>query len=123
MPTRSEAAQAAEDARAIKAVIGRNGWHKGDLYEYDPDSDPRDCPVCLMGGLRLAIYGNFDDPASPNVDYDALYRRAYTVRRYIEKANGISSPAYWNDAPERTIEDVYAALDKAAAMAEEDAAC
>jgi hypothetical protein len=124
--TKEDAAQAVEDVAATKAVIVKNGWYQGDLYRFTVDVPPHECPLCLLGALGVAIHGNVYGDGWSHVGgratYAALYRRSEVARAYIASAIGDALIARWNDTEGRTVEEVYAALDRAAELAKADAA-
>lgn len=59
-------------------------------------------------------------PISPMKALAAAINPAFKPSDYGDKQVGIVLD--WNDAPGRTLEDVYAMFDRAAAIAEEEAA-
>lgn len=87
----------ADILRAAKAHLIKRGWCQGDELAIH-GAEPRKC--CAATAIQ------------PFVDYDAPgFEKPGTVFR---EANGIQGNiADWNDAPERTLEDVLAAYDRA----------
>ncbi len=82
--------------RAIE-IIKRRGWHKGAFM--GPNGE-----VCIAASLILA--------ADARAPYGSELRQAMATVAPMPKA---LPPGDWNDAPERTVEDVYLALKHAAA--------
>jgi len=103
-------------------VIDKRGWHQGG---YTNDTG---C-VCTLGALRVAaagvpddapywdvqsaaldLPGRFDDP-----DHDEVDRAAVALEDYFGRHNILGwDVADWNDNPERTKDEVTAALRAAA---------
>lgn len=94
-------------------VIERNGHCKGFYYDLSVDLPPAECPVCPLGAINLAM-GN------PNPKTDRVFGSPAEVamERYLDAA----SVADWNDDPDRTAEQVIAALRGAARAEREHAA-
>lgn len=91
----------AETLRAGKARIERGPWGKG-----KGASPPRGDACCVVTAI-----------AGPSHHYHS------DVIELFERANGIDSAIgviAWNDAPERTKEEVLAAFDKAITLAEQE---
>lgn len=96
-------------------AIAEHGWHQGYLTSGDPtapdhkDGNPE--RMCAVGAINYAATGSAflwsteDDPM--------LAPRARQLLRKRLGGACISIPS-WNDAPERTAEDVILALKKAA---------
>ncbi|OII61170.1 hypothetical protein BJP40_06485 [Streptomyces sp. CC53] len=93
--------------REAARIIERDGWHQGDFFR----DDPKTGPVCALGALRRAIASS----ASGEAVSGKLYCEAAGL---VEKAASEVIPRVvlpaWNDAPERTAEDVILALKRAA---------
>ena len=93
----------ADILRNGKLLIETHGWGQGD------GAMPPRGGYCVL----TAIGGDEGD-----YHYDAI--------RLFERANGIGPTGFgisvigWNDAPERTKEEVFAAFDKAIALAEQE---
>lgn len=89
----------AEILRAGKARLLERGWCQGDEKAIFGDGKFGYCAATAMEGRA-------DDTD-------------FTCGEFLRQANHISgSLGDWNDAPERTLEDVLAAYDKAIAAAE-----
>lgn len=92
--------QAVADLRAGADVIERNGWHQGYYWLEVAGTPDRDCPVCALGGLNVAINGNPRATGSLR-----RYRAAEALEDHID--------AYvpgWNDKPGQTAENVIKAM-------------
>lgn len=81
--------------------LSENGWHQGALFAPSSSEEP---PACAMGALKAATTGHYQ------VEWQAL-----TVLRKSLGLTGLDPDfkdliAVWNDAPERTAEDVILAL-------------
>jgi hypothetical protein len=87
--------KASETLKAAKALIEKHGWVQCRLG--DPESG-----YCMLGALSKVL--------PPGEGFEA-------VRRLIYKANKIELISDWNDAPARTLPEIYAALDAATALA------
>jgi len=86
----------AETLRAARVELERRGWCQRFIF----DRPTGRC--CLMGALSLAAKDDLDD------------RLAW---RALTDVAGVRITA-WNDRPGRTVEDVYALIDKAIAAQE-----
>lgn len=82
--------------RAID-VLHERGWHQGSYR--DPDTGA----VCIIGAISTASRGS----AHPMTGRE--WSLIATVYRHLG-LHGIAGVAPWNDAPERTVEDVFLAL-------------
>lgn len=110
--------QMAEDLRAAARYIDDHGWHQGSM-----EHEGR---VCAVGALGATIFG---DPAMcgfapwANPEEYKRYRAARTALAIhldvYDEQSGKDSIPEWNDAQVRIKEDVTAAMEKAAARAEE----
>lgn len=106
-------------------VVRTNGHYKGAYFEPSPESGvgilpaPAECPVCIAGALSIAISGD------PTPDRDANPEREHydVIAGRLADTMGIEGDpllapvgrlAGWNDAEERTADDVIAALEQAA---------
>jgi hypothetical protein len=121
--TKEEAARAVEDLTATTAVLVKNGWHQGDLYDCDRGLPGDECPVCLIGALRIAAYGGLYTWFPDEAVASARNARAEVAHGYLMKVTGAGDLPDWNDTEGRTVEEVYAALDRAVELAKVDAAC
>lgn len=84
--------------RAIE-IIKERGWWQGDLY--GPNEER-----CLLGAVPISADADFSRRLAAAVGEVAPFPPARHCVNLI---------VAWNDAPERTIEDVYLALKYAAA--------
>ncbi|MGW6255445.1 DUF6197 family protein [Streptomyces sp. NPDC055085] len=98
-------------------IIQRDGWHQGDLYKPPAtwkancwreacDEAARTAPTCAMGALFRAAHGT-----SRWVD---LTDSALGAVSLLQGHLGTPMIPHWNDAPERTAEDVILAMKRAA---------
>lgn len=90
-----------EVLRAGKARLLERGWCQGDDAALFADEPRKCCAATAICGLRV-------NTCLSTVDF-------------IKDVNGIphsTGLSAWNDAPERTLEDVLSAYDKAIAAAE-----
>lgn len=96
--------------RGAADVIRRNGWHQDSYYDSGyPDLPKNECPVCARGAINIAANG------LPDLTSDVTDAADDAMHQYL----GIDgqfphSLADWNDAPERTADEVIAALEAAA---------
>lgn len=101
--------------RDAKAVLERNGWLQGQLYDRsqaDSGIDFPACRVCLVGALRTAASGR---PNGVGELFDVAYDALCEV---VGDFDSERSVAEWNDVEGRTVDEVYALLDAAAERAE-----
>lgn len=102
---------------AAANVIRENGWWQTFYYDLGADMPLRDRPCCARGAINLAANGRHPGRLS-NAGQDALG----ALERYLNIGGEYpDSVADWNDAPDRTAEQVIAALE-GAARAEREAA-
>jgi hypothetical protein len=91
---------------AARALLAK-GWCQGTLNHWDPNS----CDIvahCSIGAI-VAAYGEY---LIPGRLIDA-----------VQAAIGTRHVARWNDAPERTQQEVLAAFDRAISILEIDQEC
>lgn len=104
-----------EILREAKAVIERNGWNRGDYYDTDLNRDAgtpaAQCPVCLLGALRVAVNGHPKKSAGTDEAVNLLLIT-------LDDRDWYSGIPVWQDRPKRTVEDVFALLDAAIERAE-----
>jgi hypothetical protein len=104
-------AQVAQDLRAAAEVLRRDGWMRGDLGTCDG-------PKCAVG---VAYY-----VASDGAEVVYEFSGSDTIHRAERIADAVADEIgvgrqdlpTWNDAPERTADEVIAALEAAADAAE-----
>lgn len=97
----------ADDLRAAKARLIERGWCQGDEEAIHGGPDRR---CCAATAIRWGSSSFTSEQWKSCESTHSLFR----------KANGIAgNVADWNDAPERTLDEVLAAYDKAIAAAEE----
>lgn len=101
-------------------IIERNGLHKGAMFDRAESAPPEECPVCPWGALAIAVVGT--PSLRTNTDVRAVKPYANVLAAFLGLPGTDSSWSVpdWNDAPERTADEVIAAL-KAAAQAEREA--
>jgi hypothetical protein len=105
-------AQVAADLRAAADVLRRDGWTQGDYVA--------DGCHCLVGAIVAALGGK-DGEGSIPIDNQP---RALAARRTLAQHFGDMSTDWWadlidwNDDPDRTADEVIAALEAAADAAE-----
>lgn len=92
-------------------LIARNGWWQGFYYDLGTDLPRRECALCTRGAINLAANGRAPDRLS-----DAAEDALRALERHLDISGEYPhSVADWNDNPERTVEQVVAALRGAAA--------
>lgn len=107
-------------------VIERRGWWQGD---YMPDINERQrrdvtvdsCPVCLLGGLNVAVGNAPDEPIHDKSNPDA-FAAAFALAVHLDIPLSVSATSLgddWNDR-QRTAEEVVREL-RAAAASEREA--
>lgn len=89
-----------EILRKAADVIRERGWHQGD-YE-GPGGG-----VCAEGAINVVCNG------TPNESGETAHKARVVLASFLN--NIINS---WNDAPDRTVDEVIAALEEAAKRAE-----
>ncbi|MCW2938472.1 MAG: hypothetical protein JWN00_1457 [Actinomycetia bacterium] len=113
-------------ARAIllKAadVIEARGHHRGDYAPSDTRSDLRTCPVCVLAAINVATNHH---PVTDFFNYgmdEPEAQAAAALAKHLGLAECITPHELtdvvgeeWNDAPDRTAEQVTAALRECAA--------
>lgn len=117
-------------------ILEQDGWHQGDLYEWDPCKEmmkqvwaatntgttttdllgdarreaARTAPVCAMGALHRACNGMANAVGAEN---DAAINKAIErVDLIVRKEFGSAIPD-WNDRPDTTKEDVILTFKRA----------
>lgn len=100
-------AQVAADLRAAAEVLRRDGWCQLTAHRFWGQH-------CAAGAIEVAVDPHWKDSAGWEDDQNARFSRAtYALQDYIG-----ASPTFWNDAPDRTADEVIAALEAAADAAE-----
>lgn len=92
------------------AAIVRKGWTQGELAvdangEFVWATHPKACKWCALGAMTLAV-ANQNKFVSRKLLKDAVAA--------LSSAVGTRQLSYWNDAPERTAEQVALAMEAAA---------
>lgn len=89
-------------------VIDRNGHHKGYLYSEAKADDGlllQACPVDAVGAINVAVFGKPRWPAEDHPGGPLAQAAVLALQETVEQP----VPG-WNDAPERTQEDVITHL-------------
>jgi hypothetical protein len=108
--------------RAIE-VIKTNGWIQGWLYDPAQSLPHEQCRVCLLGAVGLAM---LEQPGEPWISFEEELRDlgpiivalGLTNRLNGEDTRPMQVLGTWNDAPDRTVDEVLDALERAAVAAE-----
>ncbi len=87
-------------AKAID-VIQRRGWTQGVLMDTETGA------VCALGALYVACHGG---PWSCQTDGHDHFADGWFDQLSLQEATGCTSVDGWNDAPDRTVEDVILLL-------------
>jgi hypothetical protein len=117
----------ADVLRAAALYLGRHGWTQWLYFDHTATDSPFP-PACMLGGIRAAVFGGTDGPATDSVGYDhpdaVLIRAAQQhLAVYLdpefafntERVSGATDViGDWNDAAGRNIYDVITALHDAA---------
>lgn len=115
-----EKTQIVADLRATADLIQKNGLTKNVLFHRVDGKEPPECPVCSMGGINVTVWGHPSGPASdqyglPYPEFEALSCRQVAAEDALASTVGARDGIpTWNDAPERTQEEVIAAFRAAA---------
>lgn len=108
--------------RAAADVIRENGWHKNEYFRPVSDVPPAKCPVCLMGAVLVAAVGTPQHIHDEGGECDETCFPLVWLATFMTKAGYCDTDAMgiadWNDEPERTVDEVVAALEAAASAAE-----
>ena len=99
-----------EILRKAADEIRRRGWYQG--ANGSSDRDRENCPVCAMGAIRATLSGG-DPWGRVDFRWESLLVDAVAVA-----ATASDSLHGWNDDPERTVEEVLDAFERAAQAAE-----
>ena len=99
-----------EVLRKAADEIRRRGWHQG--ANGSNFGDKPNCSVCAVGAIRATLSGG--DP------FDSVdFRLESALGDAVAVAASASDSLHrWNDDPERTVEEVLDAFEKAAVAAE-----
>jgi len=97
-------------------VIRRNGFYKGSMFRLLAGKRAAECPVCTWGALAIAVCGTPELPTNREV------RQVLPVVKTLARFLGLGTAGDdamwtipdWNDHPDRTAEQVIAALEAAA---------
>jgi hypothetical protein len=95
-------------------VIRRNGLQKGSMYAPSGLKPASQCPVCTYGALAIAVCG------TPLLDTNRELRQLKAAADALTSFLGFDTAFTewavpdWNDKPDRTAEQVIAALEGAA---------
>ncbi|MFE5334157.1 hypothetical protein ACFRCG_47965 [Embleya sp. NPDC056575] len=109
--------------RRAAEIIRENGWVQGWVYDPQQALPPERCRVCLLGAVDLA---SGEDPGEPWISREdelrdlgpivAVLGLTSRLDRQHTRPTQVIGP--WNDAPERTVEQVLDVLEWAAVAAE-----
>lgn len=103
--------------RAIEIIEERGWWGCGYM---PPGGDPSSCPVCVLAAVGIAIGGTLNTnpltsgPQFTSAVQSALYSAAWEGLRDVLTM----MPGLWNDQEAHTVDEVKAALLRAAEEAE-----
>ena len=103
-----------EVLRKAADEIRRRGWYQGEFAPIEADDDS--CPVCAWGAINVAHSGdprNWYVEGAPGEESPALQ-----VLAIAATGDAFRSVPSWNDDPERTVEEVLDAFERAAVAAE-----
>lgn len=81
-------------------IIERNGWNQGSFVSDDGS-------VCIAGAARMASWGSVYTKNDRNLA--AYFEARRLIREVIQEPDVVE----WNDAPQRSKEDVILALKQA----------
>jgi hypothetical protein len=115
-------AQTVKDLRAMASLVKSNGLVKGRFVLVGGDKPLTACPVCSLGAIGVVVWG---DPYGPADEAEAdltpeeVHEREWrfiAARQALAAAVGTAehSVPEWNDADERTQEEVVSAFRAAA---------
>lgn len=103
-------------------VIEERGWYQGGFMPSLTDMDPADLPVCVLAAINVAADHDPDEgfgPAGDRQDAALALAEHLGLRAALDdfEEEGIENVIGndWNDRPERTAEQVTAALRECAA--------
>lgn len=118
-------AQTIADLRATADLIERNGLTKHALYDRVAGKEPPECPVCSVGGVNVTVWGHPRGPQNeayvlPDEAYMALSNREDVAQSALLAFLGEDSIPAWNDAVDRTQEEVVSAFRDAADALEKE---
>jgi len=91
-----------EIAQKAIATIKERGWTKGQ------SEDGPGGPVCLIGAIHVAIYGEANPGSLHDVACEYFMKNAVFPIAPFNK----HCETGWNDKPERTVEEVIALLEQ-----------
>jgi hypothetical protein len=117
--------KASEVLDSAANIILRDGWNQDSYFKLggDEDESNKSGPCCQAGAISRAAFGyawvNHGGVSYKFELHEARRKADYYMARYLLHTRGESSPICWNDDPERTAEEVVAALRGAAELARE----
>ncbi len=96
-----------------KAEIQRRGWYQGGLVpdQFPEGIDLGNCRVCLVGSVAAGLCGN---PLSNPIEMDfvPVWRHLHAMGFTSQACDIADAVGEWNDTPGRTVDEVYALLDR-----------
>lgn len=90
-----------------KAVIVRDGWSQSGMLTADGR-------VCILGARDMALFGRVGSVPDNPLRFD-FNRVAFAIL-----GTEVTSLSTWNDAPERTVNDVLDLLDTIAGLSDDE---
>lgn len=105
--------------RGAAEYISEHGWNQGDFR------DAQTGAVCAAGGIFAVLGFEYDEDGLPASNTTYKEYVAETALAMLADSVGIVPPGHssisdipeWNDAPERTAEDVILAMKRASEIA------
>ncbi|MFD8117055.1 DUF6197 family protein [Streptomyces microflavus] len=93
-------------------VLERDGWYQGNYCAGSPREDDSGKPVCALGALNRATFGNAWGARAGEACHSSEARERAHNRLFAAIGGAIPT---WNDDPGRTYEDVVLTFKKAMA--------
>lgn len=91
-------------------VIRRNGWHQGEYFRAEEGKKPENCPVDITGAINIALHTGHPARGEGRRNRLGTWEVAAIVNNHLD----VVDVSEWNDEPDRTAEEVIAALESAA---------
>lgn len=105
-------------ARKAAEIIGTQGWHQHGWTNRKAPSETAwgKAEVCIRGAFNLAAWGRLmEGPSSAEIEFTKWLNEIYPLPQcetVLLQTDMDLDLAAWNDAPERTKEEVLAYLNK-----------